>query len=1123
MKKLLNGLVCPFLLLKFDLKMKLSSLFIVIAVFGLHANSTYSQKTKISLDFDNISISQLIDKIESTTEFRFIYKIKDVDLNRSLSIKAKKEQINSILEKVFGASKTDYNVIDRQIFLTQKITPDISKKALINSPKAKEILQTKISGIVADESGQPLPGANIIVKGTTKGTVTNFDGGYSIMANQGDILLVSYTGFLTKEITVGTDTTINILLLEDTESLDEVVLIGYGARKKSLLTGAITSVDKEALNNNTFTRAEQVLQGRTPGVYIVPNSGSPGASPNVRIRGVSSNGNSDPLYIVDGLRTRNIGSIDPSDIESMEILKDAASSAIYGAEGGNGVIIITTKNGKVGRDELTISSQYIINTLQNEPDLMNAEQYVTYYGTEGQLYPNLALTGFDTKWVDELFDTGYIQRHNISYSHGSEKSKFLISSSILDQDGIVVTDKDKFKRYSIRINSEHKFKNWLKIGNNISYIRSERSVISENNQTNGVIQSALVLDPVTPAAYPNQASILPETVAAIGDRFDQVLRNNDGLIYGISPYNSSMNPLARIASTDGKLKTDRILGSVFGEFSLLESLKFTSRLSVNVNINNNHSWIRQFYYSPNHRGDVSSVREVNNFNFYWQWENFITYNKSFGDHNFDVVLGTSAQKSQFRNTISNGAPLASNDPRYSEFDFIANQDLSIVQGNFNESTQGSYFGRIQYDYKGKYLLQGTIRRDAASTFFLPAKNKWGTFPSFSAGWVVSEEDFFNQDGAINFLKLRGSWGENGSLSNLGNFSYFGFLTSQNLNYTDGAGNLLTAIEPSRLNNLDLTWETSQQIDLGLDMRLFDNRLSFSMDWYKKTTKDLLTPNTPPLEAGNVAAFINAGDVENKGFEFGLGYKDRVGDFTYDINVNLSTLDNNVTFLNPSLDRLAGATSNGNWISTWVEEGFPIWYFRGYKTDGIDPATGDPVFVDTDGVDGITAADQTYIGDPHPDIIYGGTLNLGYKAFDLSVFVQGVSGNELLNGLIRPDIAGQNLPVDWFNNRWTPTNTNASRPRANYSGIGFQSDLLVEDGSYTKIKQIQLGYTLPDALMESIPLSKVRAYISLENYFTFTKYSGLDPELGASNVNSIGVDYGFYPNPRSFIFGATISF
>ncbi|WP_010520984.1 SusC/RagA family TonB-linked outer membrane protein [Aquimarina agarivorans] len=1122
MKKLLNGFVYPFFLSKLDLKVNLSFLFIAIAFIEIHANVFYSQQTKISLDFDNITVNELINEIEKTTEFRFIYKIKDVDLNRSLQIKVKDKLITAILEEVFGATKTSFRVLDRQIFLTKKKLPTTSK-TLKSTVISKMNQQFTITGTVKDESNQPLPGVDIMVAGTSTGTSTNFDGEYMINAAEGDVLLFTYIGFVDQRITVGTTKVINVNLVEDLQELEQVVVIGYGTQKKSLLTGAITSIGKKALNNNTFTRAEQVLQGRTPGVYIVPNSGSPGASPNVRIRGISTNGNSDPLYIVDGLRTRDIGSIDPSDIENMEVLKDAASSAIYGAEGGNGVIIITTKKGKVGREELTFSSQYIVNTLQNNPDRLNAEQYVTYYGTEGQLYPDIALTGFDTNWTDELFETGFLQRNNLSYSKGSERSKVHVSASILNQDGIVATNKDEFKRYTIRLNGEHQFKNWLKIGNNISYIRSERSTIRENDQTNGVISSALALDPLTPAVYPNEASILPTTRNAIGDNFDLLLRNEDGLIFGNSPYNTSMNPLARIASTDGITKVDRILGSVFGEFKLFESLKFTSRFSIDSNVSNEHSWIRQFFYNPNHRGDVSSVREENDFNFFWQWENFLSFNKSFGEHNVDVVLGTSAQKAEFRTTISSGAPLALNDERYSEFDFVANQDLSFVAGNFNTSTQGSYFGRLQYNYKDKYLLQGTIRRDAASTFFLPADNKWGTFPSFSAGWVVSEENFFSTDAVVNFLKLRGSWGENGSLSNLGNFSYFGFLTSQNLNYTDSEGNLLTAIEPSRLDNFDLTWETSQQVDFGLDMRLLNNKLTFTMDYYKKTTKDLLTPNTPPLEAGNEASFINAGNVENKGFEFSLGYKDHLGDFNYGISVNLSTLDNEVTFLNPTLDRLAGTTSNGNWISTWVEEGFPLWYFRGFKTDGIDPQTGDPIFVDTDGEDGITAADQTYIGDPHPDIIYGGTLSLGYKNIDLNIFVQGVAGNEILNGLIRSDIPGQNLPVDWFSNRWTPTNTNASRPRANYSGNGFQSDLLVEDGSYFKIRQIQLGYTLPKSLTQTLAISKIRTYISLENYFTFTKYTGLDPELGASTANSIGVDKGFYPNPRSFIFGATVSF
>nr|MUH41516.1 TonB-dependent receptor [Zobellia laminariae] len=979
--------------------------------------------------------------------------------------------------------------------------------------------QNQVSGVVKDSDGIVLPGANVVVKGTTVGTQTDFDGNYTIEASAEDTLIFSYLGYTEQSILVGNQSSINVSLVADSQQLDEIVVIGYGSQKKSLVTGAITSIDSKALSNNTFTRAEQALQGRTPGVYIVPNSGAPGASPKVRIRGVSSNGNADPLYIVDGLRTRDISSIDPNDIENMEVLKDAASSAIYGSEGGNGVVIITTKSGKVGRSEFNINTQYIVNTINDSnAEYMNAEQYKNYYGITDA-------SQIDTNWVDEVFETGYAERHNISYSSGTEKSKNLISASILNQDGVVVTDKDSFKRYSIRLNGEHKVNDWLTVGNNISYIHSELSAIRENDQTNGVLSSALRMDPLTPAVYPNEGSIPTGSRNLFGDRLDIALRDGQGNIFGNSTNVNSMNPLARIASTEGETITDRILGSVYGDIKFTDALKFTSRLGFNSNTSNFHRFTRQFQYSPSHRGDQSVVEEQNNFSFFWQWENFITYDKSFGNHNVNVVLGTSAQESTFRTTILNGGPTTINDIRYGEFDFLANQDVSNISGNKNTSSQGSYFGRLQYDYKGKYLLQGTLRRDAASNFFLPSANRWGTFPSFSAGWVISEENFFNKDSnVLNFLKLRGSWGENGSLSNLGDFGYLGFLSSVNLNYTDGAGNLITPIEPRQLTNFDLTWETSEQLDLGIEAKLFKNKVSLVMDYYEKTTRDLLTPNTPPLEAGNRSSFVNAGNVLNKGFEFALGYNDAIGDnFTYGINVNFSTLDNNVTSLAGSVDRLPGITSNSTWVSTWMEEGFPIWYYRGFKTDGIDATTGEPNFVDTDGVAGITAADETYLGDPHPDLIYGGTLNLGYKAFDLNVFVQGVSGNQILNGIIRNNDLNINLPIKYYDGRWTPGRTDAIWPTTSHTGNAYRSDLLVEDGSYTKIKQIQLGYTLPDRVIDILPISKLRTYVSLENFFTFTKYSGLDPEVGASSNNGVGVDLGYYPTPRSFIFGMSLSF
>ncbi len=1091
----------------FNLKLKISFLLASLMLFQLSANTVMSQK-KIDINYNDVSLRKVLKEIKSQTGYNFFYNVKEINDRQKISIKVKGETIYPILEELSTSAGFNFTINENQIVLTKKIAKDSGEVV----PQENEI-----NGTVLDSDGLPLGGANVVIEGTTKGTQTDFDGNYTILALPEDTLVFSYIGFVAQNVLVGDKTTINVNLVADLEELDQVVVIGYGAQKKSLVTGAISSIDSDALSNNTFTRAEQVLQGRTPGVYIVPNSGSPGAAPRVRIRGVSSNGNADPLYIVDGLRTRDISSIDPNDIENMEVLKDAASSAIYGAEGGNGVVIITTKSGKLGRSEFNINSQYIINTLNPTDGYMNAEQYREYYNITDN-------SPFDTNWLDETFETGYAQRHNISFSSGTEKSKNLISASILNQDGIVVTDKDSFKRYSIRLNGEHKVNDWLTVGNNLSYIYSERSAIRENDPTNGVLSSALRLDPLTPGVYPNEASIPAGSLILFNDQLDLALRNGDGNIFGNSSRVTSMNPLARLASTEGDTKTNRILGSVFGDIKFSDSFKFTSRLGFNSNTSTLHTFTRQFQYSPNHLGNQSQVREVNNSSFFWQWENFITYDKSFGNHSVNVVLGTSAQESTFRNTVSRGGPTIVNDIRYSEFDFIATQDSSNVQGSLGENNQGSYFGRLQYNYNGKYLLQGTIRRDAASNFFLPSDNRWGTFPSFSAGWVVSKEEFFNTDSFVNFLKLRGSWGENGSLSNLGNFDYLGFLSGAGLNYTDGEGNLISVIEPRQLTNFDLTWETSEQLDLGIEAKFLNNKLSFVMDYYEKTTRDLLTPNTPPLEAGNDASFVNAGDVVNKGFEFSLGYNDLIGeDFSFGINLNLSTLDNNVTALNGTVDRIEGATSNGNWTSTWFEEGFPIWYFRGYKTDGIDATTGEPIFVDVNESGDITPDDETYIGDPHPDLIYGGTLNLGYKAFDLSVFVQGVSGNEILNGLPRTDNGQMNFPVRIYEGRWTPGRTDAIWPTTTHTGDAYRSDLLIEDGSYTKIKQIQLGYTLPEKVIDRLPISKLRTYVSLENFFTFTKYSGLDPEVGASTNNSIGVDRGFYPTPRSFIFGMSLSF
>ena len=982
----------------------------------------------------------------------------------------------------------------------------------------------QVKGVVTSaDDGQPIPGVSISIKGTTTGLLTDVNGAFTLNVPARSTLVFSFVGMKTQEILVTASTTLNVVLQSEVAVMDEVVVVGYGVQKKSLVTGAISSIKADDIVNLSITRPEQALQGKTAGVQVISAGGSPGAGMKVRIRGVSTNGSSNPLYIVDGVKSGDINYLDPNDIQSMEVLKDAASSAIYGAEGANGVVMITTKTGRAGMSVLNYEIQTGWLSVAKKPTVMATPAYVAYQNEAGRA----DISTVNNNWLDDIFETGFMQKHHLSYSGGNDKSTFSISGSYLSQDGIITGSRDQFNRYSVRLNSDHKVAKWLKLGENMAFTHSLRKGVAEDNEYGGVIGSALQLDPTTPVRYTDPSQI-PADVQAIITAHPTVARDADGNIYGISTYaNGEINNPFVIMEYGGGANgpgviQDKILGDVFAEISPVKGLTFTSRLGIDLAYQINHRWNKIYYYNDLRYNDAASVNENIDAWYTWQWDNFATYTKKIGDHDFTVMAGMSSQEYKHRATGLYASPMAVGQENYSEFDYVTSETADNVSGYTSNDRLVGYFGRVSYSYKEKYLLQGNIRRDGASLSKLPKVGRWGLFPSFSAGWVASNEDFFPKT-FITYAKLRGSWGKNGSLSNLGSYSYVGFITSNGLQYPLADGTIGIPSEPNSLNNPELTWESSVQTDIGIDLRAWKDKLSFTVDYYNKKTTDLLTPNTPPYEAGNTASFINAGDVVNKGIEFELGLKNNAGELQYSVNLNLATNNNKVTYLNPSLARLLGPNVGPGWNATATEVGYPIWYFRGYKTNGIDPATGDAVFVDVnkDGV--ITSDDQTMIGSPHPKLIYGGNFNLSFKGFDFSVFLQGMSGNDAVIGWIRNDRAYCNKPTVLTDNHWSASNTTGTMPGANASALSWNSDLLVFDASYMRIQQIQLGYNLPTPLLKSIKLSGIRLYISFDDYFTFTKYPGFDPDAGTGNDAGIGIDRGVYPASRKTMLGASISF
>jgi TonB-dependent starch-binding outer membrane protein SusC len=986
-----------------------------------------------------------------------------------------------------------------------------------------------ISGMVTDTSKVPIIGASVIVKGTNMGAITDVNGRFQINAFSDATLIFSFLGYKIKEIILKGEKTVNVTLIDEFKSLEEVVVVGYGIQKKSSITGAISQIKTGDIQNRTITQAAEALQGKTVGVQVVSSSGSPGSSPTVHIRGISSNGSSAPLYIVDGLRTSDIGSLDPSNIASMEVLKDAASAAIYGAEAGNGVILITTKTGKAGSGKIMYDFQATINSLSNLPKVMNAREYATYM-KEGGLLNDTQLAYWDgktdTKWADVAFEDALMYKHNLSYQGGGDKGGYFFSISNLSNDGIVRGSNDKYSKLSGMINVDYKIKSWLKVGANVSIERWTKNNVAENTEYGGLVGGVLMMDPLTPAYYSKEN--LPDFMqAAIASGYT-LLTNSDSLYYGLSRYFQcdQIHPLLNRDAYINKSNGMNMMGTAFSDFTPIKGLTITSRLGFSGGFTNARSYTKVFYASSVKLNTTPTISRTATNTVYYQWENFANYHFNIRKHDFTTMVGMAYSDNTYTYEYGSGYSMIKDDILFADLSYLTSDATKTLAGTETYTRKLSYFGRLSYSFRDKYMLQASVRRDAADLGILPSDRRWGTFPAFSAGYVISNESFFPKTTPIAYIKLRGSWGQNGSLSNLGSYQYNNSITSSGSYSYDasGAANYTIASYPNQLSNPDLKWETSEQLDLGLDIRACKERLAFSFDYFDKKTKDLITSSTPPLESGNTGSPINAGNVSNKGLEFELGWTDHMGALQYSIKGNIATLKNMVTYLNPTISRIDGATVNIKTVTAF-EKGYPVWYFRGYKTTGIDPATGEPVFVDTNDDGLINDNDKTKIGSGIPKYNYGLTLNLSYKGFDLTVFGSGAGGNQLMLGMIRTDRPTGNRLETYYSDRWTSTNTNASRPRPNCNNeaLYWQSDGVIFSGNYFKIKQIQLGYNIPNNIVSKLAISSLRIYASLDDWFTFTKYPGMDPEASSNSTNSIGLDKGFYPNSKKVVFGLSVSF
>ncbi|WP_053972194.1 TonB-dependent receptor [Mangrovimonas sp. ST2L15] len=1007
-----------------------------------------------------------------------------------------------------------------------------------------------VSGTVTDASdGMPVPGASVILRGDqTKGTSTDFDGNFVLEVPSNAVLQVSYIGYSTLDVEVNGQTTLTIQIEANIEALGEVVVIGYGVQKKDLTTGANLQVDGEALQKQSTTNALQAMQGQAAGVQITSTSGQPGSSLNVAIRGLGTIGNNSPLYVVDGVLTNDISYLNNADIETISVLKDAASSAIYGSQAANGVILVTTKKGKKGKAQITFDQFYGIQTLAKKMDLLNSYEYMTIMNEasinsgQARIFSDnqIANAGTGTDWLDEMFQDATTENYSVGISGGSDTSSYSSSLSYLNQEGIVGgKDNSYYERYNFRFNSEHKlYDGRITFGENFSYAWINNNGIGVGGQYNNSLRSAFQVNPLVPM-YDTDGN------------YYNTNGQSDPWLNGVS------NPYANMVyNNQNENDGQKLIGNVYFNFELLKGLNFRTSLGLDYYANQGHSFTPIYELSTYNFSDYRRVSQYMNKGKTLIWDNTLTYDFDLAeDHNFSVMAGTSAFNYEGHYMSGSNIDLVFNDLEHAWLDNATNNDGSFIGlsgGPNNIDKRMSYFGRLSYDYKGKLLLNATYRVDGSSRF--ADGYRWGYFPSFSAGWVVTKEEFL-QDKAdwLSFFKLRGSWGQVGN-QNVDAFQYMSRIQINNTNYIfgneEGAAALVPGAYPVNLANETLQWETAEEVDFGFDARLFDSKLSVNFDWYRREQKDWLI-RAPILDTAGVdeAPWINGGSVVNSGVELAISFNNAVSDdFSYNFSVNGSYNKNEVGSI-PNRNGIIEGGDNSLWANNLffyrAQDGMPLGYYYGYETAGVfqteqdvqnyvssdgtvimpNAEPGDLIFVDNNGDGMISDADKTKIGDPNPDFVYGFSLGANYKAFDFNVQANGVAGNQILQSYRDQSNGYQNWSSEILD-RWHGPGSSNSLPRVTLDNRNYNriSDIYVKDGDFLRISTVTLGFDVAKAVKsQSFFVDQLRIYASVLNLYTFTNYNGMDPEVGYGEGFSRGVDVGYYPRPRTYMVGLNVKF
>lgn len=1094
--------------------MRISTFLLMVCMFCSYAGNAHSQNAKVSIRMNNVKLDKILNEIENQTDYLFIYN-NQVDINKITSVKVKNEAVAQVLDRILSGTGINYELEGTHIILTTEAIKDLH---------AQQQAKT-VTGTVTDVSGEPIIGANIRIKGTTTGTITDIDGNFSIEAEPQSVIEVSYIGYLTQETVINNQKSIRFLLKEDTKTLDEVVVIGYGVQKKADLTGSVANINTEKLNTQSNANIGQALQGKIAGVDIVSQGGAPGSGTRIMVRGIGTLNNASPLYIVDGMYMNSIDHINPNDIASIDVLKDASSAAIYGSRAANGVIIVTTKEGSntEGKPIIDLSVNLGISTASKFLDMLDAKGWaeVTTIARQAIGKPALDMATDlankpDNDWQDIMFRPALMQNYNLSVKGGGKYSTYYTGLGYFNQDGIVKGT--NYQRYNIQSKNDYK-RGIFSAGTNLIISFSHDKPLHQELR-GGMIGTILQSVPTL-------------------EKYDDTREGGYGGTYG--DVVNIPHPLAIIDDNimDRYNENVKIFANLYAQIELFKGLKYKLNLTPDFSFERYKNYLNKYDFGLA-TNSITQLTERQRRRRNILVENLLTFDRTFGEHKISALAGYTYQDSRFRHIQAYGEGL----PQGLEEIDAATTNRSN-EGNSWRSVLTSILGRVFYSYQNKYLFTATIRRDGSSKF--GKNNRYGYFPSFSLGWNVAEEKFMENVHWLDQLKLRGGYGVLGN-QEIDNYQYSSTITT-GINYPDGNGGLLQGAFPKNFANPDIKWEETAMTNVGIDFMAFNNRLSLTADYYVKNTKDILLTVPIPISSGGANDPIrNAGKIRNNGFEFNLGWMDQPNpDISYGINLIGSFNKNKVIAMGSESGSIKGGSTNQNITTSETKAGYPIggyWlistagYFNSqeevdaYAKDGkkIQPAAepGDIKFVDANNDGVINDDDRVFQGSPFPDFTFALNGNMRYKNFDLSIGLQGVLGNKIYNATrqtLEDVTKGSNFLASCLD-YWTPENKNASHPRLTWDdpnrNTRAESDRYLENGSYLRLRSVQLGYTFPQTWFKGA-IQHARVYINAENLFTITSYSGYSPDVNADNANYRGFDNFIYPTNRTFMLGLNVTF